>query len=133
MPKAPSDEGAVTAFAVTGGENKEWFRFSETGGNSATFSLPPSKIRDFCHLIHFGMIATGNHRDYRFAARSTTLLRGRLFAVCRAKRLFILSKIPPVEAEAFNQEGFPCVYSSAGLLAIIPIRSLQENPKQFCL
>ena len=30
------------------------------------------------HLLNYGMIATGNHGDFRFAARSTTLIRGRL-------------------------------------------------------
>ncbi|MGN0172151.1 MAG: hypothetical protein ACI39E_05150 [Acutalibacteraceae bacterium] len=37
----PSDEGAVTAFAVTGGENKIVLYLSEIGNNSLSF-LPPA-------------------------------------------------------------------------------------------
>ena len=39
--KAPSDEGAVS--------KADWGR--ETVANTA-FSLPPAKIKDFCHLPH---------------------------------------------------------------------------------
>ena len=46
------------------------------------------KIVPRFQAIHYGMIATGNHEDYRFAARSTTPLRtppGRCASVERSE------------------------------------------------
>jgi len=34
--------------------------------------LPSSVTAMPCHPIHYGMIATGDHQDFGFAARSTT-------------------------------------------------------------
>ena len=47
MPKAPSDEGAVTANAVTGGENKEWFRFSRNRWEFCDVFSPSVKNQRF--------------------------------------------------------------------------------------